>query len=173
MSLKYTMEVMELLDDLHVNGKSVVERVDGFEHCEATYETVQGEEGTTDFVKIVIKGTEGRISGGNAPSLGIEGRLGGLGARPNRIGFVSDGDGAAAAVTTALKLAHMSTKGDRLPGDVYVTTHICPTAPTQPHEPVDFMGSPVDIDRKSTRLNSSHVSISYAVFCLQKKTDSR
>src|SRR5690606_40798731 len=25
-------------------------------------------------------------------------------------------------------------------------------------------------DRKSTRLNSSHVKISYAVFCLQKKT---
>src|SRR5690606_36067852 len=27
----------------------------------------------------------------------------------------------------------------------------------------------VDIDRKSTRLNSSHVKISYAVFCLKKK----
>src|SRR5436305_3871015 len=26
-------------------------------------------------------------------------------------------------------------------------------------------------DRKSTRLNSSHVRISYAVFCLKKKTD--
>src|SRR5207249_6150300 len=26
-----------------------------------------------------------------------------------------------------------------------------------------------DPDRKSTRLNSSHVSISYAVFCLKKK----
>src|SRR5438067_10630219 len=26
-------------------------------------------------------------------------------------------------------------------------------------------------DRKSTRLNSSHVSISYAVFCLKKKKD--
>lgn len=139
------MEVMELLDDLHVTGKSVVDLFDEYEHCEATYETVQGEEGTTDFVKIVIKGTEGKLSGGNTPSLGIVGRLGGLGARPNRIGFVSDGDGAAAAVTTALKLANMSTKGDRLPGDVYVTTHICPTAPTQPHEPVDFMGSPVDI----------------------------
>src|SRR5437868_10710024 len=25
------------------------------------------------------------------------------------------------------------------------------------------------VDRKSTRLNSSHVSISYAVFCLKKK----
>src|SRR5439155_21747292 len=27
-------------------------------------------------------------------------------------------------------------------------------------------------DRKSTRLNSSHVAISYAVFCLKKKTSS-
>src|SRR5207249_9758110 len=27
----------------------------------------------------------------------------------------------------------------------------------------------VELDRKSTRLNSSHVSISYAVFCLTKK----
>src|SRR5690606_41497867 len=26
-----------------------------------------------------------------------------------------------------------------------------------------------DLDRKSTRLNSSHVKISYAVFCLKKK----
>src|SRR5438309_5932034 len=28
---------------------------------------------------------------------------------------------------------------------------------------------PRDVDRKSTRLNSSHSSISYAVFCLKKK----
>src|SRR5690625_5402192 len=28
----------------------------------------------------------------------------------------------------------------------------------------------VGTDRKSTRLNSSHVAISYAVFCLKKKT---
>src|SRR5438045_6092398 len=27
-----------------------------------------------------------------------------------------------------------------------------------------------DADRKSTRLNSSHLGISYAVFCLKKKT---
>src|SRR4051812_49703866 len=31
---------------------------------------------------------------------------------------------------------------------------------------VDFESS---LDRKSTRLNSSHMSISYAVFCLKKK----
>src|SRR5690606_41234551 len=28
---------------------------------------------------------------------------------------------------------------------------------------------PLTLDRKSTRLNSSHVKISYAVFCLKKK----
>src|SRR5690625_5615588 len=32
-----------------------------------------------------------------------------------------------------------------------------------------FTAQPIE-DRKSTRLNSSHVAISYAVFCLQKKT---
>src|SRR3712207_8380747 len=30
-------------------------------------------------------------------------------------------------------------------------------------------GYPEDLDRKSTRLNSSHANISYAVFCLKKK----
>src|SRR5438445_3943657 len=29
--------------------------------------------------------------------------------------------------------------------------------------------SPLELDRKSTRLNSSHANISYAVFCLKKK----
>src|SRR5690606_39490245 len=31
----------------------------------------------------------------------------------------------------------------------------------------------LEIDRKSTRLNSSHVKISYAVFCLKKKKNKR
>src|SRR5690606_40274108 len=36
--------------------------------------------------------------------------------------------------------------------------------------PVDPVGGlAVVLDRKSTRLNSSHVKISYAVFCLKKK----
>src|SRR5438477_12022451 len=33
--------------------------------------------------------------------------------------------------------------------------------------------SSVETDRKSTRLNSSHMSISYAVFCLKKKKKKR
>src|SRR5205814_5893807 len=36
-----------------------------------------------------------------------------------------------------------------------------------------FFGKVVEsLDRKSTRLNSSHLGISYAVFCLKKKTTS-
>src|SRR4051794_12657784 len=38
-----------------------------------------------------------------------------------------------------------------------------------PEEPVTQRRWTIGIDRKSTRLNSSHPSISYAVFCLKKK----
>src|SRR5437773_6213147 len=33
--------------------------------------------------------------------------------------------------------------------------------------------TPILTDRKSTRLNSSHITISYAVFCLKKKISKR
>src|SRR5260221_3822006 len=36
---------------------------------------------------------------------------------------------------------------------------------------LNHVGGPIGIDRKSTRLNSSHTVISYAVFCLKKKKD--
>src|SRR5437870_11352686 len=38
----------------------------------------------------------------------------------------------------------------------------------RPHTP-QRCGQPRVADRKSTRLNSSHVALSYAVFCLKKK----
>src|SRR5699024_197009 len=62
-------------------------------------------------------------------------------------------------------------KGDSLPKDVWNGLR-----------PEKWRRLPVDrpaytilaqIDRKSTRLNSSHVSISYAVFCLKKKMRTR
>src|SRR5690606_40640579 len=45
-------------------------------------------------------------------------------------------------------------------------THIWLLARTAPELP---RHKGLSIDRKSTRLNSSHVKISYAVFCLKKK----
>src|SRR5256884_6041927 len=44
----------------------------------------------------------------------------------------------------------------------------CPHA--EPHFPLGGPEHPGVIDRKSTRLNSSHGYISYAVFCLKKNT---
>src|SRR3712207_7606278 len=37
--------------------------------------------------------------------------------------------------------------------------------------PRQWRAAEVRVDRKSTRLNSSHANISYAVFCLKKKTN--
>src|SRR3712207_8932155 len=66
-------------------------------------------------------------------------------------------------------------------GSVEVGPHRGVLLPVAPDEargllPVDaclerepVAGHPVDEDRKSTRLNSSHANISYAVFCLKKK----
>src|SRR3712207_7245965 len=51
------------------------------------------------------------------------------------------------------------TPGLTVPGDDY--TYPLP----------GFPGKPLCLDRKSTRLNSSHANISYAVFCLKKKKE--
>ena len=143
MVLKQTLTVMESLESAYVTGEKVKELFSLYKNVEVTVQTVTGEKGSTDFVKVVIPGSDGKSKGGNAPTVGIIGRLGGIGARPSRIGLVSDADGAVAAVASALKLADMQAKGDTLLGDVLVTTHICPDAPTLPHDPVDFMDSPV------------------------------
>src|SRR5256886_8922184 len=44
-----------------------------------------------------------------------------------------------------------------------------PPRRVEPHKPLAVRGPGGRIDRKSTRLNSSHSQISYAVFCLKKK----
>lgn len=145
MSLKATLEAISLLDDATVDGSKVESALRSVGVREISVTRVQGESGFTDFVKAVIPGKTGKRSGGSAPTLGVIGRLGGIGARPEMIGLVSDGDGACAAIAVAMKLGSMATTGDVLPGDVVVTTHICPYAPTEPHDPVPFMGSPVDM----------------------------
>jgi hypothetical protein len=145
MSLKQTLDVLDAMDSAYVNGEKVKALFANYPEVSIAVTKVTGEKGSTDFIKIVIPGTNGRSKGGDVPTFGIIGRLGGIGARPSRIGLVSDADGAVAAVASALKLADMQTKGDSLKGDVIVSTHICPDAPTRPHEPVDFMDSPVDI----------------------------
>lgn len=143
--LKQVIEMIDLLDDPKITGEKVIAVFQGVAGVTATSTTLQGEQGSTDFVKIIIEGTEGKTKGGTAPTLGIIGRLGGIAAHPSRKGLVSDADGAIGALASALKLTEMRKKETALEGDIIITTHICPNAPTQPHEPVDFMGSPVEM----------------------------
>src|SRR6266487_5285315 len=51
----------------------------------------------------------------------------------------------------------------------YTTLFRSPTSPCSWSPCVSTRAAPSCRDRKSTRLNSSHPSISYAVFCLKKK----
>jgi hypothetical protein len=145
MAWKQTIDAHELLDSATVTGNRVahVLRDRGLTLVEVV--RAAGEKGSTDFIRATIPGIDGKSNGGTAPTLGIIGRLGGIGARPGAIGLVSDADGAITAIACALKLADMTQAGDRLPGDVVIATHICPNAPIIPHEPVFFLGSPVDM----------------------------
>src|SRR5438309_6232253 len=54
----------------------------------------------------------------------------------------------------------------------FSSTHVIPSEVSQSQTSVPSR-SMARIDRKSTRLNSSHSSISYAVFCLKKKKNNR
>ncbi len=145
MVLKQVIETIDTIDSANVTGAKVAELFKKYAKVTVELHKVTGEVGFTEFVKITIPGKNGKINQGSMPTLGLVGRLGGIGARPSRIGMVSDADGAIAVIAAALKLCDMQEKGDYLDGDVIVSTHICPDAPTEPHEPVDFMGSPVDI----------------------------
>ena len=132
MSMKHIIELQDLLDDPAVNGATVAEYLRSYGANNVQVKTLTGEKGSTDFIKVLIPGSQGKSIGGDRLTLGIVGRLGGLGARPERIGFTSDGDGALAAVSVAAKLAQMHSRSDVLESDVIITTHICPHAPTRP-----------------------------------------
>ena len=132
-------QALDLLDDPDADG-SAVEQAFSEYHIDIDVTTIETEKGSTDFINFEIPGSDQ-----NAPTLGIVGRLGGGGARPEKTGIVSDADGAIIAIAAAFELAQIHEQGDGLPGDVIIGTHICPDAPIIPHEPVPFMSSPVDM----------------------------
>src|SRR5690242_20969784 len=72
---------------------------------------------------------------------------------------------AAPAGCAALKEKYPDWKGKTLVNAI--NPHTPGYESIDPKDPSKYVG--FDIDRKSTRLNSSHMSISYAVFCLKKK----
>lgn len=145
MLIKQVIEVFDLLDTAYASGADIKSYLESKGDADVSVKTIKDGKYSTDFIKVVIPGKNGKTAGGSAPTLGIVGRLGAIGARPEVTGYVSDGDGALCALAAASKLIDMKRKGDALSGDVIICTQICPNAPTQPHVPVPFMGSPVDM----------------------------
>ncbi len=140
MMLREVIEAMEILDSARVCGADVADwlRSCAAENVEVI--RVEGTHGATEFVKVRLSARQR-----TGPTLGIIGRLGGVGARPEKLGLVSDADGAIVALACAAKLARMVKKGDAPRGDIIIATHICPNAPIIPHEPTPFMDAPVDM----------------------------
>ncbi|MFB6155657.1 MAG: DUF1177 domain-containing protein [Haloferacaceae archaeon] len=135
--LTHVERAVSLLDRPDASARAVAAELDAPHVSTAVTEVSEGE-ASTEFLTVTVAGTDP-----DAPTLGVVGRLGGVGARPEEVGMVSDADGAVVAVATALALAEMDRRGDRLAGDVVVATHVCPDAPVVPHDPVPFMTSPV------------------------------
>jgi hypothetical protein len=143
--MKHVLQVIDLLDNSKISDEKIKEMLNefGVENVKITH--LSGSRGKTCFIKILIPGKNGKEQNGTAPTLGIIGRLGGVGARPEVIGMVSDADGAIVALACAIKLGESRKRGDILEGDVIITTHITPNAPIRPHKPVSFMDSPIDM----------------------------
>ena len=139
--LKQVMEVYDLLSDPAAPGAQVAAlfpegRLDVTEAPDADGHRV-------DFVSITLPGSEGKLSGGSAPTLGILGTLGGLRIPGVSKGLVSDADGAIVALACALRLEQMRGFGEQYKGDVIVATHVCQEAIEEPHQPYSFMRGPL------------------------------
>src|SRR5207302_6062349 len=66
----------------------------------------------------------------------------------------------------AAGLTQTDLAGDRFSKEYVSQIERGKTRPTR--ETIEWLAVKLGVDRKSTRLNSSHVKISYAVFCLKK-----
>src|SRR5690554_7566570 len=75
------------------------------------------------------------------------------------------------AALTLILLAQTDSSSDPQQLHNEIWNYLKNASPDQLGQAADnAMGFEIEGDRKSTRLNSSHVRISYAVFCLKKKT---
>src|SRR3712207_8583974 len=70
---------------------------------------------------------------------------------------------------TTLFRSQGAARRGRVAGHREVRRHAARAEPVRLLRPAVRDGAAADRDRKSTRLNSSHANISYAVFCLKKK----
>src|SRR5699024_9016441 len=140
-----------------------VEILDEKELEEKGYGGIVGVGKGSEHAPRLVRLTHEPSADNEAPQVALVGKgvtfdTGGISLKPgaNMWDMISDMGGSAAVVATMVAAARLD-----LPMKVIATI---PLAENTPSSTATRPG-----DRKSTRLNSSHVSISYAVFCLKKK----
>lgn len=149
--LREVMDVLEFLDDARNGAEPFVDLLpDGPQSVEIT--PFESDIGKTDFIKILLPGSAGKSSGGDAPTTGIIGSNGGLRLPGVYPGLASDADGCIVGLATALRLARLRTRDQQLAGDVLISTHICQQAHPAPHDPFPFVMSPLPSSEKHPRL---------------------
>jgi len=133
----HVLDVLRVLNKPEVSEKDLRELLDRG-GVKLEFERVRGEKGSTLLVRMIAEGEGSR-------TIGVVGRLGGVAARPELKGMVSDADGAIVALSVAAEIAEMYEYGEKLPGNVIVVTHVTTHAPVKPYKPVPMMDSPVDM----------------------------
>lgn len=150
MAMSQVSKIYDMMGLPHIKGQDFVDLFEAVKAPNAEisltsipYEEPEDTSKYCDFIKIKIKGVEGKSVGGKYPTMGLIGRLGAQQAQPHRIGIVSDADGSIVVLASALELLQFNAAGGNLQGDVIITTHIATHVSITPHDPVDFMGVPV------------------------------
>ena len=115
MTFRSVIDLLELLDDGRTTGAQVAEYLSALGSAKVSVKRVEGDKPGT-FTDFI-----------RCEIAGTRGKISG-----------------GSVLAAAAKLIKMQPRGDRLEGDVIVTTQVCENAPTRPHEPVPFMSSCVD-----------------------------
>lgn len=63
MALQQTITVMNTMDSAYVNGEQIRQLFSAYPGIEVLVQKVEGEKGSTEFVKITIPGSEGKLNG--------------------------------------------------------------------------------------------------------------
>ncbi|CAM5269910.1 hypothetical protein SANTM175S_04079 [Streptomyces antimycoticus] len=151
--LKHVLDIIELLDRPQTSGALLADHLRAVQAAagadpqtapQVEVRTVEGDKGSTDFVSVTVPGRRGKLGGGDAPTLGILGRLGESGPARSGSGWSRTPTGRwrrcppRPSCWTCTPAATSWTAMSRSP------PYVSGWAPTQPHDPVPFMDSPVD-----------------------------
>ncbi len=158
-------EVLDIMDFMTSPTASVDEflKLLPDNQIKVSREVVETEKGSMEFLKLLIPGSRGKHAGGDTKTLGVIGSLGALRIPGENNALVSDADGCLVALSVALRLARMASRGQVLPSDVLVSTHICQQGHSIPHDPYPFVMSPIPSQFKHPRLVDKEMDAVLAV----------